>query len=63
MASRDKPSRTERVSLTVIEGARHQKEEELLREFLRPGVSNLRRIKLLASRLRSRDRFEATNTS
>lgn len=59
MASRDKPSRSERVSLTVFEGGRRQREEELLREFLHPGVGNLQRIRRLAERLRPRAKLAA----
>lgn len=52
MANRDRSSRSERVSLTVIEGGRRQREEELLKEFLHPGVGNLRRIRRLANLLK-----------
>lgn len=44
-------------SLTVIEGGRRQREEELLKEFLHPGVSNLRRTRELGKQLKRRGRL------
>jgi hypothetical protein len=61
MTKRDAPDRPEPSSLTVIEGGRRQREEELLREFLRPGVGNLREIRRLANRLQFRARLTLAN--
>lgn len=41
-------------TLTVIEGGRRQLESDLLAEFLRPGVGNLRRVRRMGKALRAR---------
>jgi hypothetical protein len=61
MANRDRSSRCARVSLTVIDGGRRQREEELLKEFLHPGVGNLKRICRLAGRLKPRAKMDLVN--
>lgn len=61
MADHEKTPSPESLTLTVIEGGRRQREEELLREFLRPGVGNQRRIRLLANRLRHKGRLAPAN--
>lgn len=61
MANHDKPRRCAWASLTVIEGGRRQREEELLREFMHPGVDNLRRIRHLADRLKTSARLKLVN--
>jgi hypothetical protein len=53
MANHEKTCSPEPLTLAVIEGGRRQREEELLREFLRPGVGNLQRIRRMAGRLKA----------
>lgn len=57
MTKLDTPRGSKPSSLTVIEGGRRQREEELLKEFLHPGVSNLRRTRELGQQLKRRGRL------
>lgn len=57
MTKLDKPHGSKPASLTAIEGGRRQREEELLKEFLHPGVSNLRRTRELGQQLKRRGRL------
>lgn len=61
MANHEKTCSPEPLTLTVIEGGRRQREEELLGEFLRPGVGNLRRIRRLADRLKHSGQLAVEN--
>ena len=57
MTKLDTPHGSKQSPLTVIEGGRRQQEEELLKEFMHPGVSNLRRTRELGQQLKRRGRL------